>query len=96
MVLEKQITSDTDIVNLCTRENLNTNMWKYQLLKEIERSRKEELQSILKLPGYAAFVKKHEILWNKKRSEFNHLEKEFIERKYSEIGGTKDETIICK
>lgn len=95
-MVQKQITSNADIVNLCTLDNLNTNMWKYQLLKEIERSRKEELQSILKLPGYAAFVKKHEILWNKKRSEFNHLEKEFIERKYSEIGGTKNEITICK
>lgn len=83
----KQQIKDSELINLCTADNLNTNMWKYQMIREMENAKKQELQSIIDLPSYAAFVKTHELEWGKKRSEFNELEKESIERKYYKLKG---------
>lgn len=81
----KQVTPDAEIVNLCTFENLDIQMWKHQMLKDMENDKKLELQSIIELPKYVAFVRKHEQLWNKRRSQFTELEKEYLVRKYHEL-----------
>lgn len=91
MVLEKQITSDANIVNLCTIDNLDLRFWKKQNIKEFKRrlevEKKNVIGSILELPRYAAYVKTYEKIFNKKQSEFNHLEKDQIERAYHERVG---------
>lgn len=91
MLLEKQITKDSDIVNLCTLDNLDLRFWKKQNIKEFNRSLEEEkkttIKSIYELPRYAAFVKSYEKIFNKKQSEFNHLEKDQIEREYHKSVG---------
>lgn len=82
----KQITKDKDVVNIATEENLDKGFWKYQNKKEFNRVVKEDkkltLQSIVELPQFEAHVRKYERLWNKKRTEFNVLEKEHIDRTY--------------
>lgn len=85
MEFVKGIISADKIVNLFTFENMDKDIWKYQILKEEEKAKKQELQSIMELPKYAAFVRKHEILWQKNRKDFNELEKECLERKYKEL-----------
>lgn len=91
MVLERQVTKDIDIINLCTLDNLDLRFWKKQNIKEFNRSleleKKNVIGSILEIPRYAAFVKSYEKVFNKKQSEFNHLEKDQIERAYHERVG---------
>lgn len=82
----KQITKDSDVINICTYENLNKKFWKYQnhkaFNKAIKESTKQTVESIFELPKFEAHVRKHEKLWNKHRSQFNVLEKEHIDRTY--------------
>ena len=82
----KQITKDTEIVNISTFENLNLGFWKYQnqksFNKAIEEARKNTIDSIFELPSFEAHVRKHERLWNKHRLEFNVLEKVHIDTTY--------------
>jgi hypothetical protein len=82
----EQITKDNDVVNIATSENLNKKFWKYQNQKAfnraIEESKEMTIQSIYELPHFEAHVKKHEKLWNKKRTKFNVLELEYIDRGY--------------
>ena len=82
----KQVTDTKNIVNIAVKENLNIKMWKYQNIKEfnraIESDKKNTLQAIVELPQFEMHVRKHEVLWRKPRSEFNALEKEYIDRTY--------------
>ncbi len=81
-----QVTNDSNLVNISTKENLDIKMWKYQNIKEfnrtIESDKKNTLQAIVELPQFEMHVRKHEMLWRKPRSEFNALEKEYIDRTY--------------
>jgi hypothetical protein len=81
--MPKQITKNSDVVNIATSENLNLKLWKYQNKKNLDKAVKESIDSIFELPKYAAHVRKHEKLWNKSRKEFNALEKEYIDRTYN-------------
>ncbi|RDY22857.1 hypothetical protein CHF27_011085 [Romboutsia maritimum] len=87
----RQAVNSDNIVNLFIFENINTGMWKYQNYKEfiraVEEDKKNVIESIFELPKYAAFIRQYEILWGKKRSEFNELEREHLDRKYNEIEG---------
>lgn len=75
----KQITKDSDVINICTDENLNKKFWKYQNQKAFNKAIKESTKQIIQ---FEAHVRKHEKLWNKHRSQFNVLEKEHIDRTY--------------
>ncbi|MGL5717747.1 MAG: hypothetical protein ACRCX2_32400 [Paraclostridium sp.] len=85
MFVVNAVTDPCYIVNLFTFENMDKEMWKYQMIKHDEEIKRQEIQSIMELPRYAAFVRKHENLWQKSRKDFTELEKEFIGRKYIEM-----------
>ncbi len=82
----KQIIKENYVVNVAIKENLDTKMWKYQNKKEFNRvvdlDKENTLQAIVELPKFEMHVRKHEMLWRKHRSEFNVLEKEYIDRTY--------------
>ncbi|HSQ89522.1 hypothetical protein [Romboutsia sp.] len=82
----KQVTKNSDVVNIATSENLNKKFWKYQNKKALNRAIEENkaitIQSIYALPSFETHVKKYEKLWNKSRTEFNVLEQECINRTY--------------
>ena len=84
--VKNQVTNDGNIVNIATKENLDIKMWKYQNQKEFNRAidgdKKNTLQAIVAIPQFEMHVRKHEMLWRKPRSEFNALEKEYIDRTY--------------
>lgn len=84
-VIIEAVTKPSEIVNLFTFKNMDKDMWKHQILKEEEKTKRQEIKSIMELPRYAAFVRHHEMLWQKKRKDFNELEKEYLERKYREL-----------
>lgn len=56
-VTMKAVTSADKLENLFTFENMDKDMWKYQIIKEEEKAKRQELQSIMELPKYAAFVR---------------------------------------
>lgn len=79
----KQTTKDSDVINICTDENLNKKFWKYQNHKAFNKAIKESTrQTVDELQKFEAHVRKYEKLWNKHRSQFNVLEKEHIDRTY--------------
>ena len=89
----RQAVNSNDLVNLFTFKNMNTQMWKYQNCKEfiraVEKDKKNTIDSIFELPKYASFISCHEAMWGKKRSEFSELEREYLDRKYSDIRGER-------
>lgn len=86
MEIYKQVVEDDSVVNIATRENLDMKMFKHQNYKEFNRAVESDkvntLQAIVELPNFEAHVRKHEMIWRKNRSEFNVLEKEYIDRTY--------------
>lgn len=86
MEIYKQVVEDDSVVNIATRENLDMKMFKHQNYKEFNRAveldKVNTLQAIVELPKFEMHVRKHEMIWRKNRSEFNVLEKEYIDRTY--------------
>lgn len=84
--VRSQVTNDSNVVNIATKDNLDIKIWKHQNIKEfnraIESDKKNTLQAIVELPRFEMYVRKYEMLWRKHRSEFNVLEKEYIDRTY--------------
>ncbi len=86
MEIYKQVVEYDSVVNIATRENLDMKMFKHQNYKEFNRAVESDkvntLQAIVELPNFEAHVRNHKMIWRKNRSEFNVLEKEYIDRIY--------------
>lgn len=75
-----------EVVTVATLDNLNLELWRKAnrnyFNKVTEKDKKNAIESIFELPFYERHVRKYEMLWKKKRTDFNVLEREYVDRTY--------------
>jgi hypothetical protein len=84
MEFVQAITNEKDLVNICDLYNFNFQIHKEMLLNEQEEI-KHIMQSICELPKFAEFVRGFEIVWKKRRQDFNIFEKDYVHQQYAQI-----------
>lgn len=89
------VTDHSNLVNICTKENINKKFWKNQNLKEFKKSieYKSKVEAICMdmMPEFDRLVFSYEIKWLKPRHEFSIIEKDEVRKKFHELFGEKYE-----
>ena len=89
MEIFKQVTKDTDIVNISNLDNLNFELWKYEnkknLIREIDADKKLKLGILDLLPDFDNLVTLYEIKWLKSRNDFNVIEQDIVTNEFKKL-----------
>ena len=89
MEIFKQVTKDTDIVNISNLDNLNFEFWKYEnkknLIREIDADKKLKLGILDLLPDFDNLVTLYEIKWLKSRNDFNVIEQDIVTNEFKKL-----------
>ena len=93
MEVRKQVTKDTDVVNIATLENLNFEFWKDENKKdldiEIEADARLKLGVMELLPAFDNLITIYEIKWNKSRNDFNVMERDLVTNEFKKLYGKR-------
>ena len=93
MEIYKQVTKDTDVVNIATLENLNFEFWKDENKKdldiEIEADARLKLGVMELLPAFDNLITIYEIKWNKSRNDFNVIERDLVTNEFKKLYGKR-------
>lgn len=89
MEIYKQVTKDTDVVNIASFQNLNFEFWKDEnkkdLDREIEADTRLNLGVIELLPAFDNLITIYEIKWNKSRNDFNVIERDLVTNEFKKL-----------
>ena len=89
MEIYKQVTKDTDVVNIATFQNLNFEFWKDEnkkdLDREIEADTRLNLGVMELLPAFDNLITIYEIKWNKSRNDFNVMERDLVTNEFKKL-----------
>ena len=89
MEIYKQVTKDTDVVNIATFQNLNFEFWKDEnkkdLDREIEADARLKLGVMELLPAFDNLITIYEIKWNKSRNDFNVMERDLVTNEFKKL-----------
>ena len=98
MEIRKQVTKDTDIVNIATLENLNFEFWKDENKKdldnEIQADTRLNLSIMELLPAFDNLITIYEIKWNKSRNDFNVIEKDLVTNEFKKLYGKRIDKLM--
>ena len=93
MEIYKQITKDTDVVNIASFQNLNFEFWKDEnkkdLDREIEADTRLNLGVMELLPSFDNLITIYEIKWNKSRNDFNVMERDLVTNEFKKLYGKR-------
>ena len=93
MEIYKQVTKDTDVVNIATFQNLNFEFWKDEnkkdLDREIEADARLKLGVMELLPSFDNLITIYEIKWNKLRNDFNVMERDLVTNEFKKLYGNR-------
>ena len=93
MEIYKQVTKDTDVVNIATFQNLNFEFWKDEnkkdLDREIEADTRLKLGVMELLPSFDNLITIYEIKWNKSRNDFNVMERDLVTNEFKKLYGKR-------
>ena len=93
MEIYKQVTKDTDVVNIATFQNLNFEFWKDEnkkdLDREIEADTRLNLGVMELLPAFDNLITIYEIKWNKSRNDFNVIERDLVTNEFKKLYGKR-------
>ena len=93
MEIYKQVTKDTDVVNIASLENLNFEFWKDEnkkdLDREIEADTRLKLGVMELLPAFDNLITIYEIKWNKSRNDFNVMERDLVTNEFKKLYGKR-------
>lgn len=89
MEIYKQVTKDTDVVNIASFQNLNFEFWKDEnkkdLDREIEADTRLNLGVMELLPAFDNLITIYEIKWNKSRNDFNVIERDLVTNEFKKL-----------
>ena len=98
MEVRKQVTKDTDVVNIATLENLNFEFWKDENKKdldiEIEADARLKLGVMELLPAFDNLITIYEIKWNKSRNDFNVMERDLVTNEFKKLYGKRIDKLM--
>ena len=98
MEIYKQVTKDTDIVNIATLENLNFEFWKDEnkkdLDREIEADTRLKLGVMELLPALDKLIFRYELKWNKSRNDFNVMERDLVTDEFKKLYGKRIDKLM--
>ena len=93
MEIYKQVTKDTDVVNIASFQNLNFEFWKDEnkkdLDREIEADTRLKLGVMELLPSFDNLITIYEIKWNKSRKDFNVMERDLVTNEFKKLYGKR-------
>ena len=93
MEIYKQVTKDTDVVNIASFQNLNFEFWKDEnkkdLDREIEADTRLNLSVMELLPAFDNLITIYEIKWNKSRNDFNVMERDLVTNEFKKLYGKR-------
>ena len=93
MEIYKQVTKDTDVVNIASFQNLNFEFWKDEnkkdLDREIEADTRLNLGVMELLPAFDNLITIYEIKWNKLRNDFNVMERDLVTNEFKKLYGKR-------
>ena len=93
MEIYKQVTKDTDVVNIASFQNLNFEFWKDEnkkdLDREIEADTRLNLGVMELLPAFDNLITIYEIKWNKSRNDFNVMERDLVTNEFKKLYGKR-------
>lgn len=89
----KQVTKDTDVVNIASFQNLNFEFWKDEnkknLYREIEADARLKLGVMELLPAFDNLIVIYELKWNKSRNDFNVMERDLVTNEFKKLYGKR-------
>ena len=98
MEIYKQITKDTDVVNIASFQNLNFEFWKDEnkkdLDREIEADARLKLGVMELLPVFDNLITIYEIKWNKSRNDFNVMERDLVTNEFKKLYGKRIDKLM--
>ena len=98
MEIYKQVTKDTDIVNIASFQNLNFEFWKDENKKdldiEIEADARLKLGVMELLPAFDNLITIYEIKWNKSRNDFNVMERDLVTNEFKKLYGKRIDKLM--
>lgn len=98
MEIYKQVTKDTDVVNIATFQNLNFEFWKDEnkkdLDREIEADTRLKLGVMELLPAFDNLITIYEIKWNKSRNDFNVMERDLVTNEFKKLYGKRIDKLM--
>ena len=93
MEIYKQVTKDTDVVNIASFQNLNFEFWKDEnkkdLDREIEADARLKLGVMELLPSFDNLITIYEIKWNKSRNDFNVMAPDLVTNQFKKLYGKR-------
>lgn len=94
----KQVTKDTDVVNIASFQNLNFEFWKDEnkknLDREIEADTRLKLGVMELLPAFDNLITIYEMKWNKSRNDFNVMERDLVTNEFKKLYGKRIDKLI--
>ena len=98
MEIYKQVTKDTDIVNIATLENLNFEFWKDENKKDLDNEIKADTRLNLGvmelLPAFDNLIVTYELKWNKSRNDFNVMERDLVTNEFKKLYGKRIDKLM--
>ncbi|MBP3928469.1 MAG: hypothetical protein J6D47_02730 [Peptostreptococcaceae bacterium] len=98
MEIYKQVTKDTDVVNIASFQNLNFEFWKDEnkkdLDREIEADARLKLGVMELLPVFDNLITIYEIKWNKSRNDFNVMERDLVTNEFKKLYGKRIDKLM--
>ena len=98
MEIYKQVTKDTDVVNIASFQNLNFEFWKDEnkkdLDREIEADTRLNLGVMELLPAFDNLITIYEIKWNKSRNDFNVIERDLVTNELKKLYGKRIDKLM--
>ena len=98
MEIYKQVTKDTDIVNIATLENLNFEFWKDENKKDLDNEIKADTRLNLGvmelLPAFDNLIVTYELKWNKSRNDFNVMERDLVTDEFKKLYGKRIDKLM--
>lgn len=98
MEIYKQVTKDTDVVNIASFQNLNFEFWKDEnkknLDKEIEADTRLKLGVMDLLPAFDNLIVIYELKWNKSRKDFNVMERDLVTKELKKLYGKRIDKLM--
>lgn len=98
MEIRKQVTKDTDVVNISTLGNLNFEFWKEEnkrnLDKEIQADTRLNLGVMELLPAFDNLIVTYELKWNKSRKYFNVIERDLVTNEFKKLYGKRIDKLM--
>ena len=98
MEIYKQVTKDTDVVNIASFQNLNFEFWKDEnkkdLDREIEADTRLKLGVMELLPAFDNLITIYEIKWNKSRNDFNVMEGDLVTNEFKKLYGKRIDKLM--